>query len=118
VTHRLLTIGRTTGTTGAPIEHLLGRREMVKLDHWSVKANLYQPPEVRSVYLSGIVSGHPNFDDGERISTSRIVAAAGRVVTTRSGRQYHLGRIEPGYRKYLRDNDITYNPKQPVKVTP
>ena len=89
---------------------------MIKLSNWSVRANPYAPPESRATRLCGIVSGHPEIDDGDAVTTSRITAARGRVITTRSGTEYRLGRIDPKYRQHLRETGYEYDPREPVKI--
>jgi hypothetical protein len=85
------------------------------LQRWSIIADPYRAPECQQHYLQGRVYGHPEREDGERISTSCIIGAEGRVIECRS-RKYKLGRIHPDYRQWLRENEIEYDPKQPVKV--
>jgi hypothetical protein len=43
------------------------------------------------------VFGHPEFENGDRVYTTRIVAINGREVTTRSGTVYTLGEVNPDY---------------------
>ncbi len=91
---------------------------MVKLDNWSVLSNAdpYLAPELRKSCLKGVPTGHPRKPDGKVIYTSSIVSVAGRKITTRSGTVYCLGRIDPNYRKWLRDQGLEYNPRNPIKV--
>lgn len=64
---------------------------MVKIKNWGVMndSDGYRAPERTSYYLAGEVYGHPNFKDGSKVTTSRILASEGRVVTCRS-RQYEI----------------------------
>ena len=49
---------------------------MIKLKNWSVFAsnnNGFIPPEFLCYHLQGKAYGHPRFNDGDPITTSRIV---------------------------------------------
>ena len=45
-------------------------------------------------YLEGVVYNHPNFRNGERISTSEIITLDGGIAVTSSGRKYRLSSEE------------------------
>ncbi len=93
--------------------------EFMRVENWSVRTNAgpYTAPEAITSYLSGEVYGHPGrHHDGKAIDTSRIVAAEGRVVTTRSGSKYTLGEIHPEYLNYLTGEGIKYNHDSPVTI--
>jgi hypothetical protein len=83
---------------------------------WSVKTDTYAAPELGRNYLQGDVFGHPRHEDGKNVTTSRISKVKGRLVKTRSGSVYRLGRIKPEYRKFLKENGIEYNQHQPVRM--
>lgn len=98
---------------------------MVTLQNWSVREgtpHYYDPwlaPEQREQggdYLY-IVADYPP-KEGEQIRTSRLVSSEGRVVTTKSGSRYKLGRVCPRYRKWLTDQGLEYDRRQPVKLLP
>jgi hypothetical protein len=94
-------------------------RTPVHLQDWFVRFSPNRPyaaPEVSSTCLAGIVTGHPRKRDGKHVITSRIAAAEGRVVTTKSGTRYRLGCINRKYRRWLRKQKLEYKPKQPVTV--
>lgn len=70
---------------------------MVRLKNWSVFAsndNGFMPPELISLHLQGNVYGHPRFNDGDPVNTSRIVDLKNcgdhKEVITRSGSVYCL----------------------------
>ena len=68
---------------------------MLTLKNWSVTSeDLYLPPELQKRRLQGTVYGHPRIPDGHFVTTSPIVQVSEcngcKVVTTRSGSQYHL----------------------------
>ena len=72
----------------------------MKLENWSVvagMANPYQAPEQCVQCLHGTVYGHPRFEDGSSITTSRIVRAQGGIIETFSGSLYELGEVDPVY---------------------
>ena len=92
---------------------------LTRLDDWGVDVapgDPYQPPEIRGLVLWGVVTGHPRKADGTRVTTSRIVAAEGRVVTTSSGTKYRLGRVSRRYARWCRDKGIRLDRRQPVRV--
>lgn len=90
----------------------------VLLNDWSVTddhaVNPYTPPEHTRKRLQGTVVGHPTRPDGERVVTSVIDDVVGRIVFCES-RPYRLGKIAPGYRKYLRENRPDWDWRNPIK---
>lgn len=68
----------------------------MRLKNWSVfsEDNEYLAPELRSYRLQGNVYGHPKFNDGDPVSTNRIVKIADKgtykEVVTQSGSVYEL----------------------------
>ena len=92
---------------------------MVILQNWrcvSCSYNPYLAPELRGLSLTGNAYGHPKFEDGKNIRTSAVVLVDGRVVQTRSGTRYLLGRVDPDYRKYLRKIRPDWNWRQPLRM--
>ncbi|HMN10951.1 MAG TPA: hypothetical protein PKD55_01350 [Bellilinea sp.] len=92
---------------------------MYKLDNWSVGTtgeDEYMPPELLDPCLAGTVYDHPDFEDGESIVTSPIREVHGRVIKTQSGSLYKLGRINPEYRKWLKENYPDWDPKHPIRM--
>jgi hypothetical protein len=72
----------------------------MKLENWSVTCRWDQPyiaPELKTC-LQGLVYGHPEFPDGETVTTSIIkeVTVEGHIVT-KSGSTYELGEVDPAY---------------------
>lgn len=89
-----------------------------EINFWSITGNPnpYCPPELQTVHLSGAVTGHPRFEDGERITTSPIVGfdPDTQIVTTRSGSQYKLGLdVSPSYLQWLREQGYEFDPDHP-----
>lgn len=90
---------------------------MIKIENWSIGSSidLYTPPELVSLTLSGNVFGHPRFLDGSQVTTSKIVNAKGRIVFTRNS-IYKLGKIHSKYREFLRKTRPGWNWRKPVTI--
>lgn len=89
----------------------------IKIDNWSIcnqDDNPYQAPEVKKDCLRGKVYGHPDHADGEYIITSVILEADGQYARTRNN-LYILSNIDPRYLEWLENNDMGYNPSNPIK---
>ena len=72
----------------------------MKLENWSVvhgPSDPYQPPELWVKRLHGKIYGHPRFDDGKDVTSSRIVGIEGDFIVTGSGSRYELGAVDPQY---------------------
>jgi len=94
------------------------KKPTVWLDDWSmVPSNMspYTAPEARRPVLYGRVTGHPRYEDGTYVTTSRILASAGREVET-NNTIYNLGLMSVGYRDWCSSKGIRVDPRQPVKV--
>lgn len=68
------------------------------------------------MHLMGRVRGDPRRCDGTRVTTTRVVETHGRMVTTKSGTCYKLGRVSRKYRCWLRARGIAYDPRAPVRL--
>lgn len=95
---------------------------MVRIENWAVVCYFDPtvPVEQRERYLTGAAYGHPRFDDGHQVQTSAFVGAsrkteAGHVVTTVT-REYLLGEPSPAYLQWLHDNNIPFDPEQPIQL--
>ena len=104
----------------AGYDDIVGRgKPTVWLDDWSMipdrSPDPYQAPELTRPLLHGKVSGHPLHEDGSYVTTSRILASAGREVET-NNTVYKLGLMAEGYKEWCSSNGIDVDPKQPVKV--
>lgn len=88
----------------------------MKIDNWSIigNNNPYLAPELRSIFLHGIVDDHPRLGKNIKMTSSRIVTAEGLTITTKSGSVYELGNVDPKYLEYLKENNIEFNPEQPI----
>ena len=90
---------------------------VVVLQDWEVRmrsTDPYCPPECNYNCLSGFPHGHPTKDQQRKVITSGLAKVEGRMVTTKSGTVYQLGRINPKYRAWLKEKGIAYNPAQPI----
>ena len=98
---------------------------MPRLENWCVTplaADPYTPPECQAHGLGGIVTGHPNFADGDSITTSEIKSiksdADAVTVISGNGTEYVLGAVDPAYEKAypnaLRRLIATFNQRLPA----
>jgi hypothetical protein len=78
----------------------------VRIENWCVTPlgrSPYTPPECEAHGLGGNVYGHPDFEDGASVTTTEGVSVRvegdNAIVTTRSGREYLLGQIDPEYER-------------------
>lgn len=106
------------------------KKPIVRLHHWCVrksKVDPWTPPETVTTHLQGVVDKvkiddeHPKAKKwytrqatGDLITTSHIVSASGRTIET-TNTTYILGAIDPKYRKWMKDNDIEYDQREPIK---
>jgi hypothetical protein len=73
-----------------------------RLEEWSVMSKNdgpYKAPEQGSTFLYGKVYDHPHHEDGKFVSTSSIIHADGKEVTTRNTK-YTLGKASPLYKEW------------------
>lgn len=76
----------------------------------------YLPPEVKNLSVQGEVYGHPKFEDGTHITTSRIIDTRGKLVKTLSGTRYRLvGDPHPDYAAWCQEQGIDLDPEAPFK---
>lgn len=95
----------------------------IKLENWSVikTGHLYSPyvpPEFHKRCLCGTAIDHPKRPNKTRwdVKTSYIIRAEGKIIHTVSGSIYELGEIDPNYLAWMKENNIEYNPEQPIKI--
>ena len=82
---------------------------MYKLDNWKLVGNefyLYTVPEDVWVYVTGRVYDHPDFIEGTRITTSRIIKVEGKFVTTSNDSTYELLEANPEYKEWCRIHEV------------
>ena len=93
--------------------------KVVQIDDWftaQYHENPYIAPEANPVVLFGVVTGHPKKTDGKIIKTSAIVDCLGGYVKTKNT-LYKLGKPKQEWLEWMRDNDHSFNPDEPVKIT-
>lgn len=87
--------------------------EATRIENWSVSLCPHRPydaPEIQDhFHLLGTINGKEKL-------TTRVVRTDGRLVTTKSGSVYRLGRVRPEYRAWVKEKGLNYDPAQPVKV--
>jgi hypothetical protein len=93
---------------------------VARLKNWAVVGNTdpYAAPELFGSQLNGLVYDHPSghFLDGEPVTTSSIVKAEGRQITTRSGTVYLLdGPPAPEYVAFCKSIGRTIDEANPIK---
>jgi len=91
---------------------------MIKINDWSItgRETPYTAPELIKRIIAGKVYGHHRFPDGSSVFTSSIKKVKGRKITTSSGSEYRLGKIDPKYRKWLKKERPDWDWRNPVKV--
>jgi hypothetical protein len=92
----------------------------IKIREWAVvdpNANANTAPEQLVPRLQGRVYGHPQRPEGDLVVTSPIVAADGRIVTTRSGSVYELdGPPDPRYVAASKLLGFTIDEANPIRI--
>jgi len=88
------------------------------LKNWSVRGydnTPYTAPEALRFCLHGEVYGHPNFEDGNIITTSVIKASNYNFVETQHT-VYELGEADVSYLLWCEENGIKVDKENPVKI--
>lgn len=93
----------------------------IRVEEWrtvALQRTPYDAPETCPVAISGRVppGADPRKPEGSPITTSPIAAIEGRIVTTRSGTRYLLGRIDKGFRAWLREHRPEWNHREPIAI--
>lgn len=76
---------------------------MYRLENWNFV-------KLRHYHLNGQVYGHPDFEDGTRIWTTRPIEASEDCVITLSGSEYELGEPDPEYIKWMEETHPNLDP--------
>jgi hypothetical protein len=73
----------------------------ITLENWSIIdfGSAYYAPEQLTTHFKGNAYGHPNFEDGEPVITTRIISFNHGIFETFSESQYVLGKVDPEYEK-------------------
>ena len=91
---------------------------IVILKNWSVRGynvDPYTAPEARLVCLHGEAHGHPEFPDGQTVTTSPIKASDKNLVETENT-VYELGDADVSYLLWCEAEGIEVDKENPVKV--
>lgn len=86
--------------------------DTLKIEDWAVTVDPYAAPELGRQYLTGLCPERGR--SGDRIRTSRIVKADGRLVTTASGRTYEVGKPSAEYLRFLEEAGLIYDEDKPL----
>jgi hypothetical protein len=89
---------------------------MYLIENWSVVGSVYTAPEARNIRIHGNVYGHSLHKDGTPVITSEIVKVNGKEITTRNN-IYKLGDPEKDYINWMKENNIKFDPENPIKIT-
>lgn len=93
--------------------------EPIRIEGWAIvydREDGYTPPELNRRCLKGEVYGHPRKANGETVKTSPIVSVDGLHVLTNSGSLYLLGAPRAEWIEWMRENNIAFDPADPIKV--
>jgi hypothetical protein len=94
------------------------QKPTVILQNWSMtmgKVDPYTAPELIPSYLCGEVYGHSNFEDGERITTSRVIDSSGSMVETRNT-FYDLKEPDVSYGLWCEEHGYSLDPSSFIKM--
>ena len=90
-----------------------------RLEDWDVVSNgdPYMAPEQSRIQLRGIVFDRNDeyFKDGDNLLTSVVELVDGKKVITVSGSVYILGKVSEKYEQWMKDNNIPFDPENPIK---
>jgi hypothetical protein len=76
---------------------------MVLLRHWSIVNRQRNPEKPPEPAFRGEVYGHPKYEDGDTVKTSRPLVRVDDHVITRSGTCYRLGEADENYERHYPD---------------
>ena len=94
-------------------------KPVVFLDEWSIvydDRGPYAAPETIIARLSGTASGHPEHEDGRKITSSPILRSTWNRRVETANTIYSLGMRHPDYKEWMTKNNIDFDPMRPVKI--
>jgi hypothetical protein len=93
----------------------------IRLENWSCCTDIddpYMAPELKVIlgglHLQGSVFGHPKFEDGKHVTTSRITDVNGKIVKTRNT-EYELGEVNPEFKEFVTKSGAAWDDANPIK---
>lgn len=89
---------------------------MTRLDNWAcvTRSGHYTAPELGKLRLAGRVKDYPSYTKWRPIwATHLIISSSGRTAKTKDI-TYQFGRINPEYRKWLRENRPSWDWRNPI----
>lgn len=92
-------------------------KPQVILRNWAVKEayDIWTPPECSTKFLVGEAYNHPRFENGKRVSVSRILCSIGKTVET-NNTLYCLEEPDPTYVAWCKENNIEIDLENPIKL--
>jgi hypothetical protein len=89
--------------------------EIVRIENWYLVSNADGDKSAVSVSyrLRGDVHGHPQYKEGERLTTSEITSLEGNIVRCKS-RTYYLGQPSKKYLASLEEDGMVYDIANPI----
>ena len=86
---------------------------MYYLYHWSIVqlGSPYTAPELKRLHLTGVRN-----NEDFAVTTSAIVKAEGKKITTETGSVYMLEDIDNDYLEWMNAEGIVYDSDNPIKV--
>ena len=104
---RICLHSRTQGAHPASVLHIEAV-QWPSIDEWrlvQLRNSPYTAPELGTLALTGKVRNHPQFEDGDDITTSRVEWIDVPLRRAKSGsRIYTLGQMSDAYREFLLGN--------------
>ena len=89
-----------------------------QLENWSIKLytrSLYAAPETGVPVLTGEVSNHPRFKDGEIVTTSKLEFIDTLALIARTySREYNLGKPSEDFTLWLKKHNYTLSQYEKV----
>jgi hypothetical protein len=111
-----------TALKDKPIEFkwvYLGSKDFpIVLNNWSVisfRNSPFDAPELHQTALAGTTVEHPVLGKDYRVRTTGIQEVDGLLAKTKH-HWYKLGSVDPMYRIYLKDHNIPFDEKNPIKL--
>ena len=88
---------------------------MIRLDNWYITGRMgkFDTPNFYNLQFHGVVTNHPCLADGKTITFFPSTISQGRKILTQHN-TYTLGKINPDYRKWLKEHRPHWNWRSPL----